>query len=64
MTSRRLTHLKSSLAGVEAAVGSLKTDTAEILVLNQYQEQLSDSKGELAEIRQTLPSLEADELEG
>ena len=66
MASRRLTHLKSNLAGVEAAVRSLKTDTAEIHVLHQYQEQLSDFKGELAEIRQTLLSLglvEGDELE-
>lgn len=56
VASRRLTHLESSICAVSDAVSSLDRD-AEPHLLRQYQEQLTDTKGELADIRRGLLSL-------
>ena len=61
--SRRLSYLKSNLLAIETAVLALTPESAELHLLHQYQEQLSDSKRELGEIRQTAFSLGAEEVE-
>ena len=63
---RRLSYLKNSLSAVSTAVHALTAESAELHLLHQYQEQLSDFKKELGDVRQTLLSLgveEGDELE-
>ena len=65
IASRRLAHLKSNLSAVNSAVTSLTVDSAERHLLHQYQEQLSNFKKELADIRYNLLSLglkEGDDL--
>ncbi len=61
--SRRLSYLKSNLSAIETAVLALMPESAELHLLHQYQEQLSDFKQELGEIRQTAFSLRAEEVE-
>ena len=61
--SHRLSYLKSNLLAIETAVLALTPESAELHLLHQYQEQLSDSKRELGEIRQTAFSLGAEEVE-
>ena len=61
--SRRLSYLKSNLLSIETAFLALTPESAELHLLHQYQEQLSDSKWELGEIRQTAFSLGAEEVE-
>lgn len=66
IVSRRLSYLKNNLSAVNTAVHALTAESAELHLLHQYQEQLSDFKKELGDIRQTLLSLgveEGDELE-
>ena len=61
--SHRSSYLKSNLLAIETAVLALTPESAELHLLHQYQEQLSDSKRELGEIRQTAFSLGAEEVE-
>ena len=65
IVSRRLSYLKNNLSAVNTAVHALTAESAELHLLHQYQEQLSDFKKELGDIRQTLISWreEGDELE-
>ena len=66
IASRRLSYLKNNLSAVSTAVHALTAESAELYLLHQYQEQLSDFKKELGDVRQTLLSLgveEGDELE-
>ena len=66
IASRRLSYLKNNLSAVSTAVHALSAESAELHLLHQYQEQLSDFKKELGDVRQTLLSLgveEGDELE-
>ena len=66
IASRRLSYLKNNLSAVNIAVHALIAESAELHLLHQYQEQLSDFKKELGDVRQTLLSLgveEGDELE-
>ena len=66
IVSRRLSYLKNNLSAVNTAVHALTAESAGLHLLHQYQEQLSDFKKELGDVRQTLLSLgveEGDELE-
>ena len=63
---RRVTRLRTNLSTVDSEIRRLTTESAELHLLHQYQEHISDCKKELGEIRQTLLSLglrEGDELE-
>ena len=60
IASRRLSHAKSSLSSLDADVSALG-ESPEPHLLHQYQEQLTDVKGELASIRHSLLPLELDE---
>ena len=66
IVSHRLSYLKNSLSVISTAVHALTAESAELHLLHRYQQQLSDFKKELGDIRQTLLSLgveEGDELE-
>ena len=66
IASRRLSCLKSNLSAVCSAMSELTGDPAETHLLHHYQEELSDFKKELGDIRHTLMSLglrKEDELE-
>ena len=66
IASRRLCYLKNNLSAVSTAVHALTAESAELHLLRQYQQQLSDFKKELGDVCQTLLSLkveEGDELE-
>ncbi len=57
---------KPNLSTVDSEIRRLTTESAELHLLHQYQDHISDCKKELGEIRQTLLSLglrEGDELE-
>lgn len=63
---RRLSCVKSNLSAIRSAISELTGDPAETHLLHHYQEQLSDFKKELGDIRHSLLSLglkEGDELE-
>ena len=62
IASRRLGHLKSSICATKDAVSGLD-GSAELHLLHQYQEQLTDYKGELAGVRHSLLSLGLEEGE-
>ena len=65
VASRRLLRLRKCLISVDESVGSLPSEADSVCVLHQHQEQLSDFKAELADVRNSLLSLdlgERDEL--
>ena len=64
--SRRLSCMNSNVSAIRSAITELTGDPAETHLLHHYQEQLSDFKKELGDIRHSLLSLglrEGDELE-
>ena len=62
IAARRLSHLKKALSSVGAAITSSEEESIDVCLLRQYEEQFSDCKKELADVRNTLLSLETDEL--
>ena len=65
IASRRLSHLQKSLSSVRMAITTSGEEPLDVCLLRQYEEQLSDCKKELADVRNSLLSLdleEADEL--
>jgi len=64
IASHRLSYLKNNLSAVSTAVHALTAESAELHLLHQCQEQLSDFKKQLGDVCQTLLSLGVeDELE-
>ena len=65
IASRRLSHLQKSLSSVRMAITTSGEEPLDVCLLCQYEEQLNDCKKELADVRNSLLSLdleEADEL--
>ena len=65
IASRRLSHLQKSLSSIRMAITTSGEEPLDVCLLRQYEEQLSDCKKELADVRNSLLSLdleEADEL--
>ena len=60
VVSRMIAHLNNNISAVDAAISSLE-GSAELHLVHQYQEQLTDLKGELADVRRTLLSLGLEE---
>lgn len=61
LASRRLTHLAKNLSSIRDEISPLSTDTDDICLLRQYQEQLQDFKKELGDIHKDLLSLDLDD---
>ena len=58
IASRRLLRLRKCLASVAESVNSLSGEPDNVCVLHQHQEQLSDFKAELADVRNSLLPLD------
>ena len=56
--SRNLTHLEETLKTIDVALNSLSPETEDLALIQQYQEELSDIKGQLAMCRDCLSHLE------
>ena len=63
LASRRLIHLQKSMSPISAAVAALSGEPDDTCLLQQYEEQLSDCKRELADLRSGLLSLDLDETD-
>ena len=61
IASRKLLRLRRCLASVAESVSSLPGEADNVCVLHQHQEQLSDYKAELADVRNSLLSLDLGE---
>ncbi len=54
VTRLRVTRLRTNLSTVDSEISRLTTESAELHLLHQYQEHISDCKKELGEIREEL----------
>ena len=61
IASRRLARLQKSISSVKDAVTALKGDSDDAFVLKQHEEQLTDFKKELSDIRTSLLSIDLDD---
>ena len=61
IASRRLARLQKSISSVKDAVTALKGDSDDAFVLRQYEEQLTDHKKELSDIRTSLLSIDLED---
>ena len=63
MATRRLAHVGKSLSNISTSIRKLSGDASEAHVLRQYDEQLIDLKKELSETRNSLLTLEPDDMD-
>ena len=61
IASRRLSHIQKSLSSVDDAIKALTGDSDDTFVLHQYEEQLTDYKRELSDVRTSLLSIDLDD---
>ena len=63
LATRRLAHVGKSLLNISTSIRKLGGDASEAHVLRQYDEQLIDLKKELSETRNSLLTLELDDMD-
>ena len=63
IASRGLSHLKKALSSVRTAIASSEEGSMDVCLLRQYEEELSDCKKQLADVRNSLMSLDLEELD-
>lgn len=61
IASKRLTHLKARLSLVEESITPMPTETDDTCLLKQHEEQLSEFKKELGDVRTSLLSLDLED---
>ena len=61
IASRGLSHLKKALSSVRTAIASSEEGSMDVCLLRQYEEELSDCKKQLADVRNSLMSLDLEE---
>ena len=60
---KRLTYLQTALTSISTSLASLPDGSDGVILLRQFEEQLSDHKGELSEIRNLLFALDLEETD-
>ena len=63
IASRRHSHLKKALSSVRAAIASSEEESMDVCLLRQYEEELGDCKKELADVWNSLLSLDLEETD-
>ena len=61
IASRGLSHLKKALSSVRTAIASSEEGSMDVCLLRQYEEELCDCKKQLADVRNSLMSLDLEE---